>query len=93
MRNALVDSEATITFLAGRLGRNGKRGISSDAMIISALENETVDEGSYPWDIDDLERCVRTWLEAPIHMRFTMLKTLGEFVTHIATRTAEAREA
>ena len=81
----LRDHERTIEFLVDRM-TNKQGGISSNAMIAEALVGYRVDETEYPWDFDDLSRCLRTWLEAPTPLRAKMLWRLAQYTSHISEK-------
>jgi hypothetical protein len=82
------DLDQTIDFLVNRMvNRNG--GTSSDAMIAEALAGlaaDHVSESDYPRDLGDLERCFRTWLEAPPFLRAKMLWRLAQYTSHISEK-------
>jgi hypothetical protein len=77
--------DQTIDFLVDRMvNRNG--GTSGDAMIAEVLGWNQVGESDYPRDLSDLERCFRTWLEAPPFLRAKMLWRLAQYTSHISEK-------
>lgn len=86
LREQLYDSERAIELLVDRM-RERTGGISSDAMLAEALvPGHVVYENDYPHDLSDLERCFRTWLEAPTFLRSKMLWRLTQYTSHISEK-------
>lgn len=81
----LRDHEVTIDFLVNRM-IDGTGGTSSNAMLAEALVGYRVDETEYPRDFDDLARCFRTWLTAPIPLRAKTLWRLTQYTNHISEK-------
>jgi|RhiMethySRZTD1v2_1073278.scaffolds.fasta_scaffold16614_11 hypothetical protein len=88
-----IDPETrdTIRFLVGRLaGDHGDRGMSSDALIVSAVRGTA--PTSEPVDLADFGRCCEAFALAPWSLKERMLPTLAKWCNEMVVKYDAAKE-
>lgn len=82
--------DATSAWLARRMLAKAAReqprcwGISSDAMVLTALGEGRPELSDYPRDVGDLNACERTFAMAPDMMKWRMKPVLDDYREHVA---------